>query len=450
MQLSYSQQRYIRANTVLRGLILLVLVLAALALSLFLLSSFKRTPLKLRTTLPDGTQIKFLGTSVGTAQFSTDKPWLRFARQHLPPFVTRWLPPAISGSCGHSSNSVTVYVEATTPAGVTANPPTGDHYATEDDSGFRYPEEGGYCSFSGGAGRTIYGFTLRALPRREEAFQFHFLDYEGKPTASLRLPNPVRGPFPEWRAAPLPLTCTNGPVTLTLESLEEGGSDRWRFIQPKWRVTSSDTSWTNAQPWNPTCSDPTGNEGAFLSKREPVWKMRTLMHRQRREDFAPDERLILTNLVIPSAGQFTSLDHTARLRDALIKVQLLAGPGELVITNGMQRVMISTNASTRGHSTTSGSYGTWETWRSRRPYFLIEVQGAKSDDQLRFYATYERKPPKPMESGGYHGTSNGNRTYQVDFTPVEGAKTVDLEIIFSRPLAFEFMVNSAEIRPASQ
>ena len=398
-------------------------------------------------TLPDGTRVEFLGTAAGRAEFTTEKSWHKLARKVLPPALARRIPPASSGNCGRGSNCVTFYFRVTAPNGaaMTATPWAG--YSTEDETGFRYNAEGGSCSFGGG-GSTTYGLIVRSYPRRQSGLALHFHDAQGAVVATLQLPNPMRGPFPQWQPQALPQTQTNGPVTLTLLSLHAGGNTRWYFVRPKWTLTASESAWDRAKVRSTTFSDATGNEGQNLSRRESAWQARALVFRERPEDFSAAERLVATNFSIPAAGEFVPVDQSLEREGVKLTALVLAGPGQFCITNGFHRGMAPGLSNSR--STSSQGTNTVESWGSPLPFLLVEAKNVQPDDEILLRLMDDQgREIKLGDTGGYDNLPNGGRLYKRTFTALDDAKSLTLEVLVNRPLIFEFMINPADVQPAS-
>ncbi len=406
-------------------------------------------------TLTDGTRVEFLDAKIGGAAFTTDKPWQRIARRYLPYRFQGWVPAVVNGSCSSGSNSLTIYVRINRPLATGGLPPW-NGYVAEDSNGFRYTHQGGYGSIGGRtpSGKTayVYGLGLIGFPRRQSEFLFHFLDANGAVMGTLRVPNPLPRSFPEWQPQPLPQTISNGPVTLALNRMEKRGTPKQPYVFPSWKLESSDPAWARAKVRYYSCFDATGNEGGILSPNEPAWKLRAVVQRERPEDFSAGERFALTNLAVPATNQFISLDQGADCIGVGIKVLVLAGAGELEISNGVSRHMLPGGPASNRHSIeTSGgvnSPGGWtnETWGGSASFFLVQVQNARPDDEIEFHLRDDHGRDVKTTANGYQTTSNGMRMYQPEFTPPGDVRLMNLEIVVNRPLFFEFFVNPADVR----
>ncbi|MBC8002514.1 MAG: hypothetical protein H7X97_07990 [Opitutaceae bacterium] len=423
--------------------ITLVLV-AALTVAVFTFRAVRRTPASV-ATLPNGMKVEFLGTAAGGTSFSTEKSWEGTARKILPRAWQGWIPPASSGSCSSGTNSFTVYLRVTDPSGAPINAVPWSNYLTEDEAGFKYPKDGGYCSFGGTPGQKLYGVILGAFPRRERNFLLHLTGPQGATLAALRIPNPLSGPFPEWRPELLPVTRTNGPVRLTLKTLTESGSKDWRHVSAKWHLASDDQRWTNARAGYVAFQDASGNQGSVLSPREKAWRLSTRVHRERSQDFLPTERMVLTNLAVPESGEFVDVGQRASVSGTTVFVRGIGGAGSLYVTNGVNWVMLPAQTGQSGHGSTSDSKTSVEYWHVPTPFIFVEVSGAGADDDVRFRLTEANGREIKLEAQGYN-TSNNRRVYVERIRPGDGARSMNLEIIISRPLVFEFMIDPKKIQ----
>ena len=427
--------------------ILLLLMLAAILAVLMVLT--QRDASQRIVTLPDGVRLELLGTTVGSATYSTELPWHRWVRRILPQKWTGWLPAATSANCNLGTNSLTVHLRLTDGNGQTMGATPWQGYATEDDSGFRYPRRGGGCSTGGGSGDQLHGVILQSYPRRQSRFWLHLFDQTNGVMASLRVANPVRGPFPEWQPRPLPQTASNGPVILTLAALFQASSDPWAYVRPQWNLTAADPAWREARVRYFRFVDATGNEGASLSLREPAWQARARVYRERFEDFASTERMVVTNLAIPAAGEYVEIDESADLAGVNVTVLVLAGAGKFMVTNGVARSMMPSTSAGVGHSSSSFGNTVVETWWSAKPFLLVEVKNALPEDEVFIrMLDNQGRVVKLEDDGSWSGSRPGLRCYRRDFDRPEGARSLNLEIVVSRPLGFEFMVNPADVQPA--
>lgn len=397
-------------------------------------------------TLPDGTTIEFLGTGVGGATFSTEKPWEKFARRHLPWRFQKWMRPALSLSCSSGSNSVTAYFLLTTPGGGPMTRIPWEGHRVGDGRGEWFARQGGSCSSGGGP--MLHGLVFRAHHRRQPEFIVQFLGQKDAVIAEFKVPNPVRGPFPEWQAVPLPQTRTNGPVSLTLRAANRAGRDDYPYLKADWEVVSDDPLWKNARPGWIAASDATGNSGPYLSPREPAWKLSTQLHRQEAKDFTDEEKRSFQALTPLKETEVRTLIETQTVAGVTVNHLLLVAPGRLSRTNGQPFFLEpGTFGSGSGSSSTGASIHRY--WNSDTPALFFEIRGLGDHDEVRFQITGSDGRKIELEDSGTSWEQDLRTGYR-RFPPAELPETFNLELIVSRPLSFEFMIDPREIRGAVQ
>jgi hypothetical protein len=399
--------------------------------------------LKSHVTLPDGSTVELLGTTVGLAEFKSESKLQRVAR-FLPAVMQKQIPRSIAGMRCGTSNSVTVYLRVKSNSAVGGSAPWGS-LATEDEDGFRFSPNGGVCSSSDGAGNIIYGVSLNAFPRRQPKFLFRMLDQNGAGLGTLQVQNPILGPFPEWRPDSLPQTKSNGPVVLTLKGFEEHAQGRWTNFDAKWELRSSDATWASAKTRRQSFLDATGNDGFKLSPRETAWKARTLVYREGVENFATNEQLVLPHLALPAAGAFTAIDQSSKCSGVELSVLVIASAGRFGVSNGVTRFMLPTFQGTSGHSISSDGRNQVETWGGSTPFLLVEAKDVQPDDEIQFRVIDDHGREVKVEMNGYESVAGAIRTYRPAFNPSAGTKWVTVQALVNRPLRFEFIVKPEDV-----
>lgn len=426
-----------------RFLVPIVLVTLLIVAALVLGQRLRKQAVNQSVTFPaSGQRLEVLAVLTDDKTFTTETPLQSKLRKWLPA-AGSWLPGSTSGSCGAGSNTATLYLMLDPNA--PNSPLPWSNYASEDDAGFRYPTEGGYCSF-GGTER-IYGLGLRAFPRRQADFKVVFLDARGKELGSVRARNPFPGPFPVWQPQALPITQTNGPLALTLESMTLAGDARWPHVEAKWTTAATDPRWRRAKAGWVSLSDSTGNSGSMLSPREPAWRARTLVHRSDRADFAPNEKVLFEGLPVPATNGFALVDQPLENGGVRLRVRALADAGTLYYTNGVPGLLVP--GGTRGHGSSNDGQTRVEYWSSEQPFLMLEAHGVSWDDQ--FLLRLSDAKGGEIQFGNDHsadGLTGGGQMRLCRFTMPTNVTTLTLEVIVSRPLVFEFMVNPADARPA--
>jgi hypothetical protein len=393
-------------------------------------------------TFPDGSEVEVLGAVPSGAAVSSDRPWQSTLRRFLP---ARWhgvLPPVSTLTCGSgNTNQLVVFFRLTPPAPWTS-------LVAVDDDGLRYPPAGGSCSMGGGPG-TIYGVSFDAFPRRQKSFQLEFGGPEYKVIARARIANPLPLPPVEsaWQAQSLPITQTNGELALTLFAVKEATNAWGSYLNPNWQTQVLDPRWKDARIGYCRVTDPVGNQGEFLSRKEKVWQLTTTGHRAGWESFDASERMLVTNLVVPAPGEMIPINQVSECAGARVTVEGLYGPGMLYVTNGTQRAM------TVGYQTSGGTI-TWgnttvEYCGSKKPFFLVAVTGLGDRDEFRLRLTDERGRPVRHETPGNYQPRSGSpaRIYQPVVELTSEVASLSLEIVVSRAKEFVFYINPADIQP---
>jgi hypothetical protein len=433
------------------------------------LAHYKKLQAARWITLPDGSRVEVVGSTLGGTPFNSEKPWERFARYHLPSAWTGWLPqPLIGGGWADlDSNSLVVYLLVKAPSATVPATYNWDGVQPEDENGFVYWGDRGSSPGPAPIGYTLRKLILRSYPRRQKEFLLRFADFKGTEIGRLRVSNPDLGPFPRWQPVPLPQTQTNGPVILTLDGLGEslmaisrtrpdyGGSNFYHQIIPHTRVTTTVPAWVNAQATDISFCDPTGNKGQNLFRHEPAWKARILVFHNSPEAFGPDQKLVMTNLAIPAPGTYLALNQSANLGGVGLNLRILSGAGELTLSNDNSVFMKAPQSGANGNFITrSSNLGSSRSWEALRPFLMIETTNGLPDDRLEVFLQYDVENDPGISKRIFYGGVVGNRysntfMHQIPFRPPQGAKTFSITVIINRPLAFEFMINPADIQVAN-
>jgi hypothetical protein len=291
------------------------------------------------------------------------------------------------------------------------------------------------------------GLPLPVFPRRQKAFRLNFLDRDGRVLGWVRVDNPRFAMPPRWTSEPLPQVRTNGPVAVTLRGLRESSGDRWwRGVVPTLEVRPLDSAWQSAAAHYPVFLDAGGNEGRWLSRREPAWRLRVLVARTNAVDFRPDEQVELPGMNVPAAGEFVGLDRTFERLGVHLFVHGVGGAGRLYVTNGVDRVMgVLTEHRDMGHWISSGSRGRVESWGSDMPFVLFTTYGVTASDEVRVWITDDRgRVAIPEDNHGRHAVADG-WTVRHRFSPADGARSVRVVLQINRPLVLEFPVSPGDV-----
>ncbi len=440
----------------------LLLITAAICLSI-MISHFHRRQAANRITLANGTQVELLGTVLGDAPFNIEKPWQKFARQYLPGRLKNLVPAEFAADRlpGMDSNYLSVFLRVSAVSPALGSFPWGSA-DPEDAAGFLYLHSWDSSVSSGAWSNAVCRLIFTSYPRRQSDFFLRFADRTGAAIGKLPVPNPSTGPFPHWHAMPVPQTQTNGPVVLTLLSLEEqlgavgirpdlGGLNYWAMIFPQTHLVSKDPKWARAWPDQGIFRDATGN-AYRLSRSEPVWKVRILVYRNSPASFGPDEELVVTNLALPAPGTYLTLNQGTNLGGVGVKVRFLAGAGKLTLTSNTFVSMKPRPSSLDGLDADYSGAGTdddtTESWYSTGQCLLIETTNTQPDDRLEVFFHYDAGND-PSSAGNLIRTDNPHKDpfiQHINFTPPRTAKSLTVIVLVNRPVPFEFYINPADIQ----
>lgn len=294
------------------------------------------------TRLPDGSELLLLGVSVGTNQFSSERPWHRLARRILPPRYHSWIPQPVTGAHG-STNGITIWFQQkrqTNQEFVLSYP---GRQEIVSDNGETNRTEGTFFSISPPTlphgGVYIYNY-----PRRQSSFLFNIFNSNQQFVATYRIPNPCRGPFPKWQPDPLPITKTNGDLAVTfngvykqMERFPPGKTSCWyrANFALAWQGAPS-KDWEFNQSW---ISDPTGNRigGLYpgLSTKEPVWCLHACFERTREATYNEQERCLLATLPVLPSVSFTNFDVQTNFQGSSFWLWAWSSPAAVTLSNGI-------------------------------------------------------------------------------------------------------------------
>lgn len=398
---------------------------------------------------PDGSRLTVLAALRGGEKFTTERPWQKQARRWLPQKWVRWLPDAFTSSGSGDTNSLIVWFNIVDATGANTSSLPWQWFAAVGDDGFCYPMSGGSGSSSSGK-TVVHQIWLRAFPRRQAEFDLRFLDANALTLGTIRLRNPVRGPFPDWTPERLPITRTNGPIVVMLESLTERSnsfSPYSTWIAPKWKLVSADTGWQTAKPGYLEYEDATGNSGGHLSFAERAWKLTLPFRKTGSASYSDEEKFLLPDLAVPEPGTLQLLQTNFQRLGVTFTIQAVAGPGRLAITNGTDFCMlIPPSGQGDGMSSYSDNTNEVAMFTSRSSFFLIETSQPDPLDDIRFRLVGSDQKEIPMKSDGRYGKAGGGWRCQQKFDVTNEVSSISLEVIVSRARPVEFVIDPAEVR----
>lgn len=293
--------------------------------------------------LDDGTRLRLLGVTIGTNQFNTERAWHPLARRVLPARLQKYIPPPQAGSCGFH-NGATYWFELRDKTNGLVRPSWTRAEMVSRDGEMMPVSHSPMCSLWQGP----FAISFDCFPRRFSVVRYRIYGEGDKLLGEMRLPNPIRGPFPDWKPDAFPTTRTNGDLTTTLRSVRKfmeatyyrgtnasGTNIHYRTdVEFRWRGLPT-TNWEVGPCF---VDDATGNSIGWLHpglpQGEKIWRWRVWMQRRKDAPFAPEERFVITNLPIPSAGSWTVLNITTNIHGLDFWIGCWAGPSALTLSNG--------------------------------------------------------------------------------------------------------------------
>ena len=292
----------------------------------------------------------------------------------------------------------------------------------------------------------FFCLTLCPFPRRDPIL--HFRCYEenhDQPILELRVPNPGFEPFfVEWSPEELPITKSQGPLTVTLK---RGPQDSFvNYLQAEdIEISSADKSWTEIRPqWNAWMSDATGNRSrnlSGLSPFEPAWKLTLKIHRDPSASFTEDEVWRTELFPVPADLSVTKLDLRHVAAGIELRAPFVSSAGSVEEIGGALSVTPSTDSYLGGASVRRGrdQFAAFGCIDSSRPFIYV-IHAALDEATELILTVRDQTGRKISRENSTHFESNGVHTRILQFIPTEETKEVRLEAIVNRGLTFEFFV----------
>lgn len=405
-----------------------------------------------RFRFADGTELTILARAEGTNVLKYDPAPYRLARRLSPKAYLGMIPPPRIGGHANAPGALKFLVKDPSKK-------TQDMRYSIDELGTFLEES---STSSGSLQDDIYTFEVSVYPRREKSFRFALVPYDRSQTNFIRLQNPVRGPFPEWKASALPITVTNPPVKLTLEDYWINRPGPGGSLELKWKMETEDANWARAEKTWRQIQDPTGNSAHnLLSLAEPVWRIRQYIQRVELGSFTREERISFTNVVVPGTNSILELGTVAASNGWRVALLGVAGEGKFQTTNWVLRgangrlnnahkggiyFSVANEHSRFGRRATLVGTNIVETWECGDPSLIFETSGLVDGVDVFVYVrkageTGERDLPL---RGLDHSPEPNSSTHCVPLK-AEPNSLVDIDVVVSRALVFDFYVAAPRV-----
>lgn len=302
-------------------------------------------------TLKDGTVVQFLGFSMGTNAISTEMVWIKYVQKYVPFVFSRRQPVMLSGQ-SNDPEGMTLWFRRFDPE-TDKTMPIPWIIALIDDQGNDFstvgisnpsPDEELRYSYKYYVGAKVLNW-----PRRQREFKARILDEKKNTLAEFSIPNPVRGPFPEWKPELFPITKTNGELVVTFRGWTNpwAGSVLPDIIPTNRQTPIFDIEWRgkhepNWRQMNESFTDPTGNrfERIYLRGnmfyREPALMVKMEFCRDSfTGEFDASERVAITNWATSGSESLLVFHPNIVHQGFEFKTIYWIMPGIVSFTNGV-------------------------------------------------------------------------------------------------------------------
>jgi tetratricopeptide (TPR) repeat protein len=328
-----------------------------------------------------------------------------------------------------------------------------------DEHGCRFGGSGGPGT-SSSSNFSVGRVTLEAFPRRKEKFKLRFYDRNGKVAATFDVPVPLpaRGPFPMWTTEDLPITKSNGDLSVKLTEMRasayESSHNNVKFetlqVNPTFRVAQNGKP---TQAWDASgteISDATGNlsrySGDGFCPYEPALKLRVTFFRNARAQFAPDEIWTVRNVPVQKPNTAKRLSGSRTVQGATLELLAIGGKGQVSYSHSAPKQGSGSHTYGGGSFTIDGrtSNGvTTNTVKGTLPHVSARVTGLV-EQRLTLQVKDDRR--RDVEVDPASPIVGDDHFWFLKIPP--DAKTLNLTFAVHKGRAFEFVVKPPDFQPA--
>jgi hypothetical protein len=421
-------------------------------------------PFTQRVRLPDGSVLILRGVTYGKQHRLLYRDWRRELLSHLmPPFGRQSGVPMVPGVVtADTPNAVVFWVEERW-TNLAKRPFV--HYDVSDDDGREWrwgpvPRDYSAIYYLGTVeGVPMEAFVVSRFPRRSKNVRLHIHSGDtGALIGEFVAANPAPGPYPVWRAEPLPIARRAGELSVTLEKLlSEIGPRLPNHRARQWQVSGTEVRLRPrlhgrlTRRWQPlrlTLLDATGNRLIFpsdelswepadsmmalqrgLSTDEAPWKIQVEWVQDPRASTEAEETWTVRRVRVPRTGEATQWN--ARTTRRGLRLRLLGITGRRP----------------------SGPKDNWFTRRERNPVVRLQVSSrwgaphlalrAVDDHGWKFmgYDAYGAVGDwlNPLVHHRLAGSSEVRSEYHFSLNIPPHAKKVDLTVVVPRRRVVEFV-----------
>jgi hypothetical protein len=315
-----------------------LVIIAAMAAALGVFAYLKRSrgDIGKTVTLADGSTITLVNSDYGTNIFC-GSAMERLLRRSLPLPIRERLNLVFGGYASDEPN-LWVYFRM-------GGKITNDSLALRFHDNERYGQGASLFSIPGQS--LCQGFTV--FPRRSSLISLRVYRLDGKSRGfeTFLIPNPITGPFPDWKPDSLPASRRSGDLAITLIRAVADSDERSNEgdTHTQFQVLQNGKPTTDWQPKTVKVSDATGNQANRLWRErsnleegiwsfdfgspylpgEPAWKMQVEFSKVRTATFLPEELWEIKGLAIPNSNAVNQVNLTTNLQGITVHCDSLTG-----------------------------------------------------------------------------------------------------------------------------
>ena len=361
--------------------------------------------------MSDGTVLRIEAITYGTNHVFSQDPLREKIRSVLPKRFQSWLGKGVlSHRMETAPNCLVLWTTRFDPMSGTYIWPPNERHFTADEHGCRFRSD--FWRGPPGAGKGISGISsvvFHAYPRSAKNFNYLICDSLENVVGKVNMPNPFRAKSKLWHAEKLPITKTNAQLVAELHRLRRSDAP----VGISWDVQlqrSEDREFWQKGPQGICDSSGNRTQGGRLCTNDSAWKIQVDFFRKARAEFRPDEIWLITNVPVPKASEIIALNRTNTVQDCHVAIgSLKGGSGE-----GIPPEPITLSLSAR--------------YWNKAVRILVRAR-----DQADWQLTARARDD--LQFGSVHWNQDFN------IYPLQGSKTMDIEILVQKPVTFEFFVD---------
>jgi hypothetical protein len=419
-----------------------IVCLGLLVTLLFLAGLLFQRPWPKSQVVAGGIRYTIEGVTFGTNhQFTSGFSLPPRLSRVLPKFVQNLLPSSYHTENQTSEPEALVYVSAFDTSRQIYVSPNFDDFRVYDEHGCAF-HVNSWSSASAAPTFSVTSLQLRSFPRRGRDFRLRMYPRGNLPYVELTVPNPVKGPFPQWAPEALPIRRNVDRMTFELTGFQpHWGANGDHYVQPIFSTLRDGTNVTREWRNIPQFTDATGNRASALCPYEPAWRIETKFVKNSKGTFRPDQSWRIPSMPVPGDGRMVVFNQNHTLSNVTLHLIALTGPGEFKMSNG---VLVSSAPWRSGMAAVGSSSSTSMENGIRReiihfssdgPTVLLAITNLTSTEDLLIRC--RDQTGRISESTSW---SSANHHYRFKLPKLPNATSIDLEMILQEPVELSFAV----------